>query len=83
MKKNLKLNYAVLFLILCGGVLSFFWVRSNPALQLLIGIVTSISYVLWGILHHYMDHTLHKKIMVEYLLIGAIAIVLLATVIKS
>jgi len=83
MKKNSIINYIVLVLILTGGVVSFYTVRSNPTLQLLIGVVTSVSYVLWGIIHHYMDRSLHKKIVVEYLLIGAIAIVLLATVIKS
>jgi hypothetical protein len=83
MKKNSIINYTVLILILFGGVVSFYTVRSNPTLQLMIGVVTSVSYVLWGIIHHYMDRSLHKKIVIEYLLIGAIAIVLLATVIKS
>ena len=83
MKKNSVVNYSVLILILLGGIISFYAVGSNPLLQLMIGIVTSVSYVLWGIIHHYMDHSLHKKIVVEYLLIGAIAIVLLSTVLKS
>ncbi len=83
MKRHVMLHYIVLVLILMGGVISFFMVKENPFLQLMIGIVTSVSYVLWGIIHHYMDHSLHKKIVIEYLLIGAIAIVLLSTVIKS
>lgn len=83
MKRNFILNYAVLILILSGGIASFYSVRGNPTSALLIGIVTSVSYVLWGIIHHAIDHSLHKRIVVEYLLIGAIAIVLLSTIIRS
>lgn len=82
MKKMAVINYIVLVLILSGGVGAFYFVRSDSSLQLIVGIITSISYVLWGIIHHVLQKDLHKKIVVEYLLIGMIAIVLLATVIQ-
>ncbi len=83
MKREMIIQYLVLVLILIAGIVSFYLVRGNPAMQFRIGIVTSISYVVWGILHHTLEHNLHKKIVVEYLLIGAIAIVLLATIVRS
>lgn len=82
MKKTI-FHYIVLIFILAGGIFSFYYVRGNATLQLAISIVVSVSYVIWGILHHMLEHTLHKRIVIEYLLIGAIAIVLLATIIRS
>jgi hypothetical protein len=72
-------HFFVLIAILTIGVLTFISVRPNTSLQLLVGIVTAVAYVLWGFIHHAMRKDLHQKIVVEYLLIGAIAIVLLVT----
>jgi hypothetical protein len=72
-------HFCVLLAILAAGVFSFIYVRPNTSLQLFVGIVTAVAYVLWGLVHHAMKKDLHQKIVVEYLLIGAIAIVLLVT----
>ncbi|OGG35729.1 hypothetical protein A2363_03075 [Candidatus Gottesmanbacteria bacterium RIFOXYB1_FULL_47_11] len=74
------LHYLVLGALLTGGVATFFFVRSNVTLQLYTGIATSVAYVLWGIIHHALQKDLHPKIVIEYTLIGAIAIVLLVTI---
>lgn len=74
------IHYLVLLIILIGGVATFYWVRPNVTLQLLVGISTSVAYVLWGVIHHMLQKDLHQKIVIEYMLIGAIAIVLLVTV---
>ena len=81
--KHIKfLNYLVLCAILVGGVSTFYYVRPNVNLQFVVGVVTSVFYVLWGIIHHVLNKDLRKKVVVEYLLIGAIALVLLATILK-
>ncbi len=72
-------HFIVLCIILAAGVLTFFSVRPNTTLQLFVGIVTAVAYVMWGLIHHAVKKDLHQKIVVEYLLIGAIAIVLLVT----
>lgn len=72
-------HFIVLVALLAVGVLTFIYVRPNTTLQLFVGIITASAYVLWGIIHHAIQKDLHQKIVVEYLLIGAIAIVLLVT----
>lgn len=72
----------ILLCILGGGVAAFYYVRPNASLQFIVGIVTSISYVLWGLIHHILQKDLHLKVVIEYMLIGAIAIALLATIVK-
>lgn len=80
MKRTYIMRHLILFLILGGGIAAFYYARPNVTLQLLIGILTSIIYVIWGIVHHALERDLHHKIVIEYMLIGAIAIVLLVTI---
>jgi len=73
------LHYIVLLFILCVGIWTFFQLSGNSFLQLWVGIITTISYVAWGLIHHTIQKDLHAKVVIEYILIGAIAIVLLTT----
>lgn len=70
-------HFIVLLLILAAGAALFFWSQGNTGLQLMIGIVTSVAYVAWGIIHHMMQGDLHRKVVIEYVFIGGIAITLL------
>jgi hypothetical protein len=78
MKQSIT-HFLVLIAILALGIFTFIYVRPNTTLQLFVGIITAVTYVLWGFIHHAIKKDLHRKIMVEYLLIGTIAIVLLVT----
>ena len=82
MKKIHILHYLVLASILSGGVVAFFY-AADSSLQLIIGVVTSVAYVLWGIIHHTIQKDLHRRIVVEYILIGTIAVILLATILQG
>ena len=77
--KQSVIHFLFLMVILAAGVFTFLYVRPNTTLQLFVGVVTAVAYVLWGFVHHAMRKDLHQKIVVEYLLIGTIAIVLLVT----
>ena len=77
--KQSVIHFLVLIAILAAGVFTFIYVRPNTTIQLLVGIITAVAYVLWGLIHHAVQKDLHQKIVVEYLLIGVIAIVLLVT----
>ena len=79
MKQQNVIHTFVLLFILATGLWSFWYAGGNVMLQLIIGGVTTIAYVLWGIVHHVMNGDLHKKVVVEYVLVGLIALVLLAT----
>ncbi len=73
-------HYIVLFLILSGGAGVFVVSQGNTAIQLLIGIATSLAYMAWGIIHHVMIGDMHRKVVIEYVVISTIAIVLLVIV---
>lgn len=80
MKKHYPfLHSIVLICILAGGLFTFWFAQGNMKLQLVTGIVTTAAYVAWGIIHHVIKGDVHRKVVIEYVLIGLIAIVLLLT----
>jgi uncharacterized membrane protein len=83
MNKTIYFHYVVLIAILTIGIIAFYYVQPSHSAQLTVGIITSCAYIVWGIIHHALKHELHQKIVIEYILIGMIAVVLLATVLKS
>ncbi|MBI2614016.1 MAG: hypothetical protein HYW62_04570 [Candidatus Levybacteria bacterium] len=77
-----SLYYVFLVVILSLGFL-LTQNNSNKTFQIGVVVVTTFFYVLWGIMHHLINHDLSIKIVIEYILIGsfglAIIFFLLAT----
>ena len=55
------------------------YAQGNTNVQLAVGSITAMAYVAWGIIHHALIGDLHRKVVIEYILVGLIATVLLAT----
>ncbi len=70
-------HFLVLVIIIASGIGMFLLAKGNNALQLMIGVVTSVAYIAWGIIHHCLQGDLHRKVVIEYVFIGGIAITLL------
>jgi hypothetical protein len=47
--------------------------QGDKTAQFFIILLFTFFYILWGIIHHITDRTLHLKIVIEYILIGATA----------
>ncbi len=73
----------VLGIILGSGVMLFWAFGASKPMQLVIGLLMAIVYVLWGLGHHAFSGDLHRKVVVEYVLMGTIAIIVLWTVVGS
>lgn len=67
-------HYISLILILGLGLLALNFASPDKKLQTEILILTALSYVGWGIFHHYANHSLRSKIVIEYVLIAALGI---------
>ena len=66
--------YAVFSLI---GILGFFLMAANtqsPELRMSVIILLTTFYIIWGLLHHYIHHDISAKIVLEYVLVGALGI---------
>ncbi len=80
MKQTTLIHLFILLAMLGFAVWAFVSAAPNVVLQLGIGIASAFAYVVWGIFHHAVLHDLHPKIVIEYILVGTIAIVLLMTI---
>lgn len=73
-------NFIVLFIILVTGIVTFWGSQGDRTIQMFTGIATAVAYVVWGIIYHALEGDLHVKVMIEYSLVGVIAVVLLLTI---
>lgn len=81
--KNIKehaIEYLILFIAIFIFILLFFVFRFNKNALVIISAVSSVFYVLWGIIHHVLKDRLTKSIFWEYLLFGFLVFLLLFTV---
>lgn len=75
MVKNFKkhaIYYLSLIFIIGTGLFLSTRVFDNRQTQIFIIFLTSAVYAGWGIIHHLVEHDLNAKIVVEYILIGAL-----------
>ena len=68
--------YVSLIVILALGFL-LAYNSSNRSFQIGAVIVTTFLYVLWGIMHHLINHDLNVKIVIEYILIGVFGLTII------
>ena len=75
--KNHLLHYTILITILVIGFGSVVLFSANKQAQLILAIITSVLYVLWGFIHHYMEDDMSIKVVVEYVLIAVLSILII------
>jgi len=51
--------------------------KGEHSKQLIVSFFFIAYYIMWGIIHHTRDQSLHLKVVLEYILIGAVAMLLL------
>jgi hypothetical protein len=62
-----------------GGLVLFSYDRS---FQVGIAIATAVSYVAWGIIHHYLHKDLHFEVVIEYMAVACLGLVVLFSIIS-
>lgn len=77
MKINLFDIFAYILLLLAIGVGAWAILKAHgePGNQFLIVLVLVVFYLLWGVVYHHVKRDLSRKLFLEYLIIGAIALV--------
>ncbi len=80
-RKHLS-HYLVLVLGLCAGLISFLLFRYDSSIQMysIVGMVA--FYILWGIIHHYLEDRVTPHIVWEYILLGCVILLLYSLVLR-
>lgn len=82
MLKNHYAYYLSLLLILIFGFL-IAYNSSDKQFQFVVALMTAFVYVMWGILHHFINHELTPKIVLEYTLMGSLGMSLVFFLLKG
>jgi hypothetical protein len=69
--------YLSLSAILILGLALILLTSPNLKLQSFVILLTVLFYILWGILHHLINHELSLRIVIEYVLIGTLGLSIL------
>lgn len=75
--------YISLIAIFALGTFLISSATPNKQLQMLIFIIMAFFYVIWGVLHHFINHELSSKIVVEYILIGILGVAIMFFLLKG
>ncbi len=76
-------HYLILFFIFLIVFLSRLLLGFNQNLLMEIFYLATLVYAGWGIIHHMLEHDFSLKIVIEYILIGAVALLLGIMAIKG
>lgn len=75
-------HYLILLAILFFGLLFFLLSCYKPQLQMKILTFVLFFYLLWGVIHHYLEKTLTFFVFLEYLLVATVAFVVIFSLLK-
>lgn len=70
-------HYMALFGILLAGFAGLILFSYDKNFQIAVALALSLSYVAWGVTHHYLHKDLHIETFIEYLVIAALGFVII------
>jgi len=69
-------HYLTLLGLLAVGAIGFIFFSYDRIFQIAVLIALAASYVIWGIVHHYLHRDLHLAVVIEYLVVAALGLVI-------
>lgn len=77
-------HYLTLFGILFAGFIGFTLFSYDKGFQIAVAVATASSYVIWGVMHHFLHKDLHLETFFEYVAVAVLGLVILfSLVIRS
>lgn len=74
-------HYLLLFGILLAGFAGLILFSYDKKFQIFIAAATAVTYIVWGIIHHYLHRDLHLEVFIEYVVVSALGLVILFSLI--
>lgn len=71
------LHYLVYLAIFGGGLTLLAVTRGNTSVQAMVILMIGFLYFLWAMVHHYVHHQFHLRVVIEYILIVVLGTVLM------
>ncbi len=74
-------HYLPLLGIFSLGVAGFVFFDYDRFFQMALAVAVAASYVVWGLIHHYLHRDLHLSVVIEYLIIACLGVVIVFSLI--
>jgi hypothetical protein len=74
-------HYTPLLAIVIGGLLGFMLFSYDKMFQMVLMGAVSVSYVAWGIVHHYIHDDVHFLVILEYVAVAILGMVIVSSLI--
>ena len=81
--RNHLLHYTPLIGILAASIMGFTFVSYDTGFRGAIIIASAVSYLAWGVIHHYLHKDLYFVVFLEYLIIAFFGAVIWLSLIFS
>lgn len=75
-KVTFILHLVTLLLILISSVWAFIYFKDLLLMQLYVVVAAVVTYIAWGAIYHFLNKRLTFELLLEYLLVGALALLL-------
>ena len=72
--KTHKIYYLLLAGMQAMGFILVLFARGDKQLELTYIVLSTFFYLIWALVHHYIHHDLHTKVVIEYTLMSALGI---------
>jgi len=74
-------HYLTLLGIFLAGILAFLFFSYDQSFQMIMAIAVALSYVVWGIIHHFIHRDLYLAVVIEYLAVASLGLVIIFSLI--
>lgn len=74
-------HYFPLLGILVFTVIGLIWFSYDRIFQLVITIAAAVTYIIWGIVHHFLHKDLYLAVVLEYLAVAILGVVVIFSLI--
>jgi len=75
-KVTFILHIIALLLIFICSVRAFIYFKELPLMQLYVVVAAVVTYIGWGAIYHFLNKRLTLELILEYILVGALALLL-------
>ena len=69
-------HYFSLIGIFVAGFIGFWYFGYDRMFQMAVAIAIAVSYVVWGVVHHYIHKDLYLSVVIEYIVVATLGLVL-------
>ena len=69
-----KAYYLLLAGMQAAGFFLILFAKGDKKLEFTYIVLSTLFYLIWALVHHYLDHDLHVKVVVEYVLMSILGV---------